>query len=56
MKPKAIFIGIILPLLFVLIGHAQQDDFPVLKGLYLGQKPPRMTRASYLRQGLFPQE
>ncbi len=43
MKYRVLFVGMMLPLLFMLIGHAQQDDFPVLKGPYLGQKPPGMT-------------
>lgn len=30
-------------LFFVFAGHAEQEDFPVLKGPYLGQKPPEMT-------------
>jgi len=40
MKYRAIFAGTILLLFFVSIDHAQQDDFLVLKGPYLGQKPP----------------
>ncbi len=40
MKNGAIFIGILLSLISVFVGHTQQDDFPVLKGPYLGQKPP----------------
>jgi Tol biopolymer transport system component len=43
MKPKTIFVGILLSIIFVFISHAQQDDFPVLKGPYLGQKPPGET-------------
>lgn len=43
MKPKAICVGILLPILFVSCINAQQGDFPVLKGPYLGQKPPGMT-------------
>jgi len=39
MKSKAIFIEILLSILFVFICYAQ-DDFPILKGPYLGQKPP----------------
>ncbi len=30
-------------ILILLIGFTQKDDFPVLKGPYLGQKPPGMT-------------
>lgn len=43
MKPKARFVGILLSIIFVFISHAQQGDFPVLKGPYLGQKPPGET-------------
>jgi len=43
MKPKAIYVGILLSIIFVFISHGQQDDFPVLKGPYLSQKPPGMT-------------
>ncbi len=42
MKLKAICVGIILFIIFVFSSHAQQDDFPLLKGPYLGQKPPGM--------------
>jgi len=42
MKPKAIFIGILLSIIFVFLSFAQKDDFPILKGPYLGQKPPGM--------------
>jgi len=43
MKLKVSFVGIIFFIVFVLISCAKQDDFPVLKGPYLGQKPPGMT-------------
>ncbi len=43
MKHRAIYAGILLFIIFVFISLAQQDDFPVLKGPYLGQKPPGMT-------------
>ena len=43
MKLKVSFVGIILFIVCVLISCAKQDDFPVLKGPYLGQKPPGMT-------------
>jgi hypothetical protein len=39
-KPKAIFVGILLSIVFAFNGAAQKDDFPVLKGPFLGQKPP----------------
>ena len=40
MKHRGIFVGIFLSIVFVFSSHAQKDDFPVLKGPYLGQKPP----------------
>ena len=40
MKPKAIYVGILLSIIFTYSSYAQQDDFSVLKGPYLGQKPP----------------
>ncbi len=43
MKLKMIHAGILLTIILIMIGFAQQDDFPILKGLYLGQKPPGMT-------------
>jgi hypothetical protein len=43
MKLKVSFVGIIFFIVFVLTSCAKQDDFPVLKGPYLGQKPPGMT-------------
>lgn len=42
MKPKAIYVGILLSIVLVFSSNAQQGDFPVLKGSYLGQKPPGM--------------
>jgi Tol biopolymer transport system component len=39
-KSKAGFVGIGLFIVFMVSSCAQQDDFPVLKGPYLGQKPP----------------
>ena len=42
MKSKTILIGISLFTTFVFNSNAQQDDSPVLKGPYLGQKPPGM--------------
>jgi hypothetical protein len=35
-----LIIGILLSIIFVFIGDAQQDDFAILKGPYLGQKTP----------------
>jgi hypothetical protein len=43
MKPKSIYLGILFSISIMFICHAQQNDFPVLKGPYLGQKPPGMT-------------
>jgi len=43
MKTKAKFVGIVVSLIFVFSSHAQQNDTPVLKGPYLGQKSPGMT-------------
>ena len=40
MKYRASFVRILFPIIFTLIGHAQLNDFAVLKGPYLGQKPP----------------
>ena len=40
MKPKAIFAGIFLSIIFVHCSNMKQDDFPVLQGPYLDQKPP----------------
>jgi len=47
-KPKAIYVGILFSLVIVSNSSAQQDEFPVLKGPYLGQKPPRMTPELYM--------
>jgi Tol biopolymer transport system component len=43
MKLKMIHAGILLSIIFVIIGSARQGDFPALRGPYLGQKPPGMT-------------
>jgi Tol biopolymer transport system component len=43
MKGQVKFAGVLLSIIFVLMGRAQQEDFPVLKGPYLGQKPAGMT-------------
>ena len=40
MKLKTLSIGILMSITFVFNSNAQQNDFPVLKGSYLGQKPP----------------
>lgn len=43
MKKKAGIIGFMLFALLSIEGNPQQADFPVLKGPYLGQKPPGTT-------------
>jgi len=43
MKYLALVIGFLSSLMLTLGSHTQKDDFPVLKGPYLGQKPPGMT-------------
>lgn len=43
MKGRQIFIAILLFMVILLTNCAQKHDFPVLKGPYLGQKPPGMT-------------
>ena len=43
MKQKAIFVGIAILLVLIFSTCTRQSDFPVLKGAYLGQKPPGMT-------------
>jgi Tol biopolymer transport system component len=43
MKIRLPIVCIFLSLSYGLDGRAPQDDFPVLKGPYLGQKPPGMT-------------
>ncbi len=36
-------VGILLSVIFLFVNYAQEEDFPVLRGPYLGQKPPGMT-------------
>jgi hypothetical protein len=43
MKGKTKYSAIILILYFLLTGCIQKNNFPLLKGPYLGQKPPGMT-------------
>ena len=43
MKQKIIYIGIMFSVVLFLLGWTQQDNFPNLKGPYLGQKPPGLT-------------
>ncbi len=42
MKQKTIYPGLIFIIICIFHCNAQQDDFPVLTGPYLGQKPPGM--------------
>jgi len=39
----ALVIGFLSSLMLTISSHTQKDDFPVLRGPYLGQKPPGMT-------------
>lgn len=55
MKYRAIYLGILLSAMFVFMSCTQQDDFPVLKGPYLGQKPPGMTPELFA-PGIVPTE
>ena len=43
MKQKTIPAGILISMILMIIVFAQQDDFPVLRGAYIGQEPPGMT-------------
>jgi hypothetical protein len=43
LKNKTTYVGILIVIAIAFNTHAQQDEFPVLKGPYLGQKPPGMT-------------
>ena len=43
MKQKNVFIGIIITVIVILNNCTRQSDSPVLKGPYLGQKPPGMV-------------
>ncbi len=47
MKYKWILFLSVCFIFMILFGYARQDDFPVLKGPYLGQKPPGMTPELY---------
>jgi Tol biopolymer transport system component len=48
MKGKAISIGILLLVVTVFAKFGQEDDFPILKGSYLGQKAPGNTSEVFL--------
>ena len=43
MKYLVLVIGFLSSLMLTISSHVQKDDFPVLRGPYLGQKPPGMT-------------
>ncbi len=43
MKCKAVSVLILISTFLPSLSDAQQDDFPILQGPYLGQKPPGMT-------------
>ena len=43
MKQKIFSFGVLFLLFLVFNNYAKKDDWPVLKGPYLGQKPPGMT-------------
>jgi hypothetical protein len=47
MKPRAIYIGILLYIVMLFVSCTQQNDFPILKGPYLGQKPPGKTPETF---------
>ena len=40
MKSKVMFVALLSSIIFAFWNYAQQKDIPVLKGPYLGQKPP----------------
>ena len=43
MKDRRLCVALLLLVVFVFVSYAQKDGSPVLKGPYLGQKPPGMT-------------
>jgi hypothetical protein len=47
-KTKVLFSGVALLFMLLFCSCAQQSDFPVLKGPYLGQKPPGKTPEIFL--------
>lgn len=49
MKNKTAFFKTIVPLILLINLSAHQEDFPVLTGPYLGQKPPEMTPKVFAR-------
>ena len=50
MKLKKICTATLASFIFVFTGYAQQEHFPVLKGPYLGQKPPGMTPEIFAKE------
>lgn len=51
MRQRVIYFGILLSIIFIFTGQAQQSDFPDLRGPYLGQKSPGKT-AEFLSQDI----
>ncbi len=49
MKNKTVFFKTIVPLILLISLSAHQEDFPVLTGPYLGQKPPETTPKVFAR-------
>jgi hypothetical protein len=54
MKIKKVFFKALVPLILMVNLSAQQENIPVLKGPYLGQKPPGKT-AKPFDPGIFPE-
>ena len=47
MNSKGLLLGLFLVLFFFIFLFPYEDDFPVLKGAYLGQSPPGMTPETF---------
>lgn len=43
MKRSVIYTGLLISILFFITSLTAREDFPVLKGPYLGQQPPGMS-------------
>ena len=43
MKHSVIYISLLISILFLVSNLTAKDDFPLLKGPFLGQKPPSMV-------------
>ena len=48
MKRQAVYAGILLLIVLVLTNFGEQDDFPAMKGPYLGQKPSGDTSIVFM--------